>query len=182
MSEPATQKRNVLLETALWILFAVIAYTLSFEFDKEIEIYKFNATGWPRAVLILTVLAALGHLITSWRDIAAGRAVVDDELEPLGGGTWSGRLQVFGMLLLPLAYAYLLQDVGFYILTPIFIFLLLLLAGERRWKFLIGITVVLYFLLLLIFARLLFLNLPIGTAEPFYSISNWWLEIIRIGS
>lgn len=182
MSEPASQKRNVLLETALWIIFAVVAYALSFEFDKDIEIYKFNATGWPRVILILTVLAALGHLITSWREISAGRSVIDEELEPLGGGTWSGRLQVFGMLLLPLIYAYFLQDIGFYILTPIFIFLLLLFAGERRWKFLVGITVLLYAFLLLIFARLLFLNLPIGTAEPFYSISNWWLEIIRIGS
>lgn len=182
MSAPATQKRNVLFETALWILFAAIGYALSFEFDKDIEIYKFNATGWPRVVLILTVLAALGHLVTSWRDISAGASVVDEEQEPLGGGTWGGRIRVISLLVLPLIYAYLLQDVGFYILTPFFILGLLLLAGERRIKYLLGITVVLYGFLLLIFARLLFLNLPIGTAEPFYSISNWWLEIIRIGS
>ena len=86
------------------------------------------------------------------------------------------------MLILPLVYAYLLQAVGFYILTPIFIFAILFIAGERRPKMLIGVTVVLYLLLLLLFARWLFLNLPIGTTEPFYSISNELLNIIRIGT
>ncbi|MGC1439692.1 MAG: tripartite tricarboxylate transporter TctB family protein [Burkholderiaceae bacterium] len=166
------------METALWILFAAMAFALSFEFDKDIEIYKFNATGWPRFILILTVLAALGHLYTSWRDIGAGSPVAADDDSQTEA---SGRLSVIAMLVLPLVYAWLLQDVGFYLLTPIFIFLLLWLTGERRWQALLSVTVALYGFLLLVFARWLFLNLPIGTAEPFYSMSNWFLELIRTG-
>jgi hypothetical protein len=182
MSEQSKYKRGVFIETALWIIFAVVAYALSFEFDKDIETYKFNATGWPRVVLILTVLAALGHLLTSWRDVEANMALARAEAAERGETDWSGRLRVLAMLILPLIYAYLLQDVGFYILTPFFIFLILFIGGERRIKWLLGVTFVLYGLLLFIFARLLFLNLPIGTAQPFYNISNWMLEIIRIGT
>ena len=181
MSNQAADKRTVLIETALWIIFAVVAYVLSFDFDKDIEIYRFNATGWPRVILILTILAALGHWINSWRDIEHGVALPggdDDAGDTSSGARWS----MLAMLVLPLVYAYLLQDVGFYILTPIFIALILFIAGERRWKVLLTVSVALYVFLLLLFARWLFLNLPIGTAEPFYSVSNWFLEIIRIGA
>jgi hypothetical protein len=182
MSEQSSYKRGVFIETALWIIFAVVAYSLSFDFDQNIETYKFNATGWPRVVLFLIVLAAIGHLFTSWRDVEANIAAAKASGGEIGQTTWGGRLRVLAMLILPLVYAYLLQDVGFYILTPIFIFLILLIGGERRIKWLLGITFALYGFLLFIFARLLFLNLPIGTAQPFYNISNWMLEIIRIGT
>ena len=37
-------------------------YAWSFEFDKEIEIYKFGASAWPRAILLLIAVAAIGQL------------------------------------------------------------------------------------------------------------------------
>ena len=41
----------ILLRMPLWVSLVFICFIYSFEFDKDIEIYKFGAAGWPRAVL-----------------------------------------------------------------------------------------------------------------------------------
>ncbi len=55
--------RGQTFEVVFWIGFAALAYYFSFEFDQEIEIYLFGASGWPRVVIALIVLAALCQLI-----------------------------------------------------------------------------------------------------------------------
>ena len=35
-------------EVAAWIAFAGFAYAVSFTFDREIEMYRFGAAGWPQ--------------------------------------------------------------------------------------------------------------------------------------
>ena len=49
------------LEAVFWLGFAVLAYAFTFSFDREIEIYRFGAAGWPRAVIVLLALAALAR-------------------------------------------------------------------------------------------------------------------------
>jgi len=44
-------KTGHLVEAALWLALAGLLYAYSFRFDKEIEIYQFGASAWPRAVL-----------------------------------------------------------------------------------------------------------------------------------
>ena len=83
------------------------------------------------------------------------------------------------MLALPVAYAFLLAPFGFYALTPVFIFLFLVLAEERRWRYLIGISLGLYAVLVFVFGKLLYLSLPLGNVQAFYDFSNWVLTIIR---
>ena len=39
------------IESTVWVSLVILLFAFSFEFDKEIEIYKFGAAGWPRAVL-----------------------------------------------------------------------------------------------------------------------------------
>ena len=39
------------IENAVWVSLVILLFAFSFEFDKDIEIYKFGAAGWPRAVL-----------------------------------------------------------------------------------------------------------------------------------
>ena len=39
----------------------------SFEFEQEIEIYKYGASAWPRAIIALMVTAAVGQLVWQWR-------------------------------------------------------------------------------------------------------------------
>ncbi|MFQ5545958.1 MAG: hypothetical protein ACE5FE_08265, partial [Acidiferrobacterales bacterium] len=54
-------------ELTFWATFGGLAYALSFQFDREIELYKFGASGWPRVVILLICLAAVGQFIQSIR-------------------------------------------------------------------------------------------------------------------
>ena len=170
--------RKNLLEAGLWLGFVVIAYVYSFEFDRDVDGYRFNATGWPRAVLLLIVLAVLAHLYQIYRDSAlrSAEAVAEDEADEK---TIAQRVRLLGMLALPVVYAFLLEPLGFYATTPVFIFLLLLLGEERRWPYLIGVSLGLYALLVFVFGKLLYLSLPLGNVQIFYDFSNWLLTIIR---
>jgi hypothetical protein len=171
-----------LLEAGLWIGFALFAFIYSFEFNKDIETYRFNATGWPRMVLVLIVLAALAHLFQIYRDSALQEVAGEGESDAgsdAASRTPGRRLRLLAMLTLPLVYAYLLAPVGFYVLTPIFIFLLLLLAEERRWRYLISVSLGIYAALVFVFGKLLYLSLPVGNVQIFYDFSNWLLTFIQ---
>ncbi len=167
-----------LVEAGLWIGFAVFAYVYSFEFNQSIETYAFDATGWPRAVLFFIVLAAIAHLFQVRRDHDPAD---DGDVAEARDGT-KGLLKYWrlvAMLALPVVYAFLLAPIGFYALTPVFIFLFLVLAEEKRWPYLIGISLGLYAVLVFVFGKLLYLSLPLGNVQAFYDFSNWLLEVIR---
>ena len=109
-------------ETAVWLILALLLYAYSFEFNQNIEIYRFGATGWPRMIIGLLVLAALGNLYYHWKNgdvLQEGRIgiMVDDETAGADRSIWS-RLRVASILLLPFLFAYLLKPVGFYSAAP----------------------------------------------------------------
>jgi hypothetical protein len=56
-----------IVEAGLWLGLVIVLYIYSFEFDKEIEIYKFGASAWPRAILLLIAIAAIGQLVGHWK-------------------------------------------------------------------------------------------------------------------
>ncbi|MDD9823282.1 MAG: hypothetical protein OXU98_10445 [Gammaproteobacteria bacterium] len=60
-------KTGHLVEAALWLALAGLLYAYSFRFDKAIEIYRFGASAWPRAVLLLIAVAAVGQLLYHWK-------------------------------------------------------------------------------------------------------------------
>ena len=165
-----------LIETAFWLGFALFAFAFSFSFDREIEIYRFGASGWPRAVILLVALAALAQLAQSLLRPEQGEQSSD---EPAGARESGYLLRVALTLLLPLIYASSLDYTGFYVTTPLFLAAYLFVIGERRPQFLILVPLVIYLLLLLFFTKLLFVNLPVGNWHPFYDISNWLLVLLR---
>ncbi len=60
-------KTGHIVEAAIWLSLTIFLYIYSFEFDKEIEIYKYGASSWPRAILLLIAIAAIGQLAFHWR-------------------------------------------------------------------------------------------------------------------
>ena len=175
-----------LAEAFVWLAFAGLAYLFSHDFDRGIEIYRFGADGWPRTIILLIAIAAVLQAVTVLRRpvateeqaTAAGPSTETEGEQRPERGKFS-RFRVAATLLLPIVYAGLLEPMGFYVLTPVFIALLLLLAGERRWKVVLGVTLGIYAGLVLLFGRLLYINLPVGNWHPFYDISNWLLVVIR---
>jgi len=178
-----------LVETAIWLGLAVILYYYSFEFDRSIEIYRYGAATWPRAIIVLMVVAALGNLYYHWRwgDEAQGQSIggtsdsPDEAMQTTGDeqDSMAYYVRIGLMLILPFVYAYLMDSFGFFALTPFFIAAVMILMGERRPLWIIGFTILIYIIILFLFARVLNANLPVGTVHPFYDFSNWLLVNIQ---
>lgn len=173
--------KGELFEVGFWLAFAAGAFALTFTFDQDIEIYKYGANGWPRVVIILIVLAALGQLL---HDVKV-RLASEDRGEKTAATGLAGHerteylLRMGAILVTPFIFAFLLDYVGFYSIAPVFIAAFLYIGGERRWGRLLGISLFIYALMILFFAKLLFVGLPTGNWHPFYDFSNWLLIIIR---
>ena len=74
-------------------------------------------------------------------------------------------------------FALSLKPVGFYFATPFFIALIIVIFGERRWTWILGITTLLYALLLGLFMVILNAPLPQGNVSPFYDYSAFILRL-----
>ena len=165
-----------IIESCTWFLLAIIFFIFSFEFNQDIEIYKFGATGWPRAVLILLILVSLGNLFHQWRygdTVQSGRVgfMSEESDNEQVNRDYLSYVKLVTILFLPFLYAYSLKPLGFYSAAPIFIIVIILTLGERRLNWVIGVTALIYFLLLLLFVYFLNAPLPQGYISPFYDIS-----------
>ena len=233
-------RRGHLVEAGLWLGLCLFLYIFSFEFDKPIEIYKFGASAWPRAIILLMAIAALGQLYHQWKHGDASSAQMlgaasDDGAEEAahesGHGTLKWYLSTLGLLaipfvymrvpdwiaatlgqqqaglhtiriivaailiaivvyyirphrvrialMLPLFFAALLEDFGFYTLAPLFIIGVMYVFGERRAKHMAVITAVLLGFLLLLFVKILYVGLPVGNIRPFYDFGSWVVTLLQ---
>ena len=230
-----------LVEAGLWLALCLFLYIYSFEFDKDIEIYKFGASAWPRAIILLIAIAAIGQLIHHWKrgDESSSKlveAATDDGAEEAAheshheGIKWYAstfalllipfaylrvpdwiaallsiegnasihtirlicaailvvlfiyymrRNTVGAVLTLPLFFAALLEDLGFYSIAPFFIIGVMFLFGERRAKPMILIAALIFGLLMLLFVNILFVGLPVGNIRPFYDIGSWVVTVLQ---
>lgn len=170
--------RSQLIETAAWIVFAIGAYAMTYQFDRPLEIYEFGASGWPRVVLVLILIAALCQAVDYRRKHLRGEVTEVEEVakEHRTRGDWTRLALLLGT---PVVYALILPFTGFYVTTPFFVVAFLLIVGERRWGHILGITAFIYLFLLIVFTKLLYVGLPVGYVQPFYDISNALLVLIR---
>ena len=168
------------IESTVWASLVILLFAFSFEFDKEIEIYKFGAAGWPRAVLGMLLLVIVGnifHQIHHGDNIQTGRVgVSEDEMSDVNR-TFGSMVTLTLFLLAPLLYAWSLKPIGFYSATPFFIASIICLLGEFRVRRVLSITALIYGLLILLFLLILNAPLPQGTVSPFYDFSAFMLRI-----
>ena len=168
------------IENAVWVSLVILLFAFSFEFDKEIEIYKFGAAGWPRAVLGMLLLVLVGNIFHQMRHgdiVQAGRVGVSEDEMSNVDRTFSSMVTLTLFLLAPLLYAWSLKPIGFYSATPFFIASIICLLGEFRVRRVLSITALIYSLLILLFLLILNAPLPQGTVSPFYDFSAFMLRI-----
>ena len=170
-----------LVEGAAWSLIVVVFFGYSFEFNQSIEIYKFGATGWPRVILLLLLLVTAGNFFYQFRygsAIQKGRVgIAESDESETDYSDPATLLKVAGVLLTPFIFAYLLKPVGMYSGAPVFIALVIYLFGERRWKWILGISLLIYSILLGLFVVVLNAPLPQGNVSPFYDFSGFILKM-----
>ena len=221
------------VEAAIWLSVVVFLFIQTFNFNQEIEIYRYGAASWPRAILLLMGFAAIGQLIfnrtranshtTSKLAQAMDEGTGDQAAESgttglrwylhtafllalpfiyinlpklLAGTNDVGspelnryklicaaivtvlfiiaawRNHVGAVLALPVLFAAMLQDLGFYALAPAFILGVMFLMGERRAGWMGGIMTLIYVLLLTMFVVILYVGLPTGYVRPFYDFGT----------
>jgi len=173
--------KSHLVETAVWALIALVFFGYSFEFNQPIEIYKFGATGWPRVILLLLLLVTAGNLYHQFHNGSAvqkGRVGIaeteDAETDYSDPATLA---KIICILFTPFIFAYLLKPVGMYAGAPFFIALVIWLFGERRWQRILGVTLLIYAILLGLFMVALNAPLPQGNMSPFYDYSGFMLKM-----
>lgn len=171
-------------EIVFWIGFAAAAYILSFQFDRALPMYRFGASAWPRAVILVILAAAVGQFVVDLRArkaaAAAGAALDDGYFRRMAeehGAAFFVRMGI--TLALPLIYAASLQNTGYYFTTPFFLAAYLYITGEHRIKWLIVVPLAIYVVLTIIFTRFLYVGLPVGYWPGFYDFGNWVVVLIR---
>ncbi|MDC3293818.1 tripartite tricarboxylate transporter TctB family protein [Alphaproteobacteria bacterium] len=169
-----------MFEAGIWLTIATVFFIYSFEFNQNIEIYKFGATGWPRAVVLMLLFVIAGNIFHQrihGSSIQAGRVGVSDDDLAKEPKTLSAVMNVSSFLVLPLVYAWSLKPIGFYAATPVFAALVIILLGERRPKWIVGISLLIYIMLIGLFMIVLNAPLPQGTVSPFYDFSAFMLRM-----
>ncbi len=223
-------------ELFFWLMLVLVFFGYSFEFNKDIEIYKYGATLWPRTILLLIALAAIGQFFDQRKNgdkaasntMAAAHEGPDSNPEHTGAAWYTStfillaipfvymtipekiaplfsieeeglgnfklicaavlfivylgfawRNHVGGILALPIFFAALLQDIGFYALAPVFIIGVMILMGERRATRMALVMPFIYGILLAFFVSLLYVGLPTGNIKPFYDFGNWVVTLLQ---
>ncbi len=223
-------------EVFFWLVLVAVFFGYSFEFNQNIEIYRYGATLWPRVILLLIALAAIGQFLDQRKngDKASSNTMAAAHEEPDANPEHTGfkwyfstfvllaipfiymvvpekiaamrgieeaalgqfklisaailfvlyliiawRNHVGGILALPILFASLLEDMGFYALAPVFIVGVMILMGERRSTRIALITPLIYGVLLAFFVSLLYVGLPTGNISPFYDFGNWLVTLLQ---
>ena len=181
------------VEGLVWLAFAALAFYLTYEFDRPLRGYEFGATGWPRAIILMIGLGALGLLIAGRMNgvRATGLPPSRGETSDDGPGSvpsdavqrfdsWRQalepkRLLTFG---LPLVYVVAMHRFGFLFVSPLFLLAYMYLFGYRRWPVLIIVNLVIYAIVLLVFVRLLYTHFPPGLGV-FHTFTGEFVDFIQ---
>ncbi len=185
---PPKSRRHV-VEWLVWCGIAGLAIAQAGNFDQQIPDYAFGADGWPLAICVAILAGATLQLLFSLRrrrqeastalatgrtETGAGIPVSDDRadrLTPL----------LAAVFILPFVFLVLTPWIGFYITAPAFVVALLLCMQVRSPAALVLVTASVYGIALLVFARFLYVALPVGRIQPFYDINNAIISLVRAG-
>ncbi len=171
------------IEWLIWIVLAGILFSQTEIFSQPIAEYAFGASGWPRVICLAVILGAtcqyIFQILEITRDKNKNSTANSEEITK--ESNFRKTAQRIGIFLLPLIYLYFLPSVGFYLLTPFFILMLLLLLEVRRAVAIVAVIAVVYGLTLLIFTRLFYVALPTGSIEFFYNLNNLIIGLSRVG-
>ncbi|MEP3638727.1 MAG: tripartite tricarboxylate transporter TctB family protein [Paracoccaceae bacterium] len=170
--------RTHLIEAVIFLLIVAVFYGFTFEFNQPIEIYRFGATAWPRVVIGLLLITTLGNIWFQRKHGSAAQGTIGQKEEDAPDFSEPGSLpRMIAVLLTPLVFAWLLKPMGIYASAPFFIAAIIWLFGERRWKAIFLITVLIYILFIGLFLVILNAPLPQGNTSPFYDVSAWILKM-----
>ena len=172
--------RRSLVEAVVFLALAIGAFIVTFEFDGPLPTFEFGAAFWPRVVIAGVIVAAGVLLVTSlFAGAGKARPAIDERMtDALPEDAARVTKKTLAIFAVPLVYVYAIHQVGFLLITPIFLPGYMYLLGVRRWVTLIAVTVGFYGAVVLIFVKLIFTPLPQG-AGFFHSLNGQLIGLIQ---
>ena len=182
MTNPGVAARSrwvYLLEAGVWLVFVLLAFIYTFQFDDPLPVYDWGPAHWPRVILLCMFAASLRLLYRDWRQSgflihSAGRASDGDNSTQL---ETSIKIRMVLIFVVPVLYTFLMHKMGFLLVTPFFLFGYMWLMGVQRIRTLFILTICIYSALVLIFVKLIFTYLPPG-AGIFNALNGKFLGLL----
>lgn len=130
---------------------AVIFYVLSGSFTAPVNPVDIGPAAFPRLMAIIILLLAAAQIFLSIKKNKA------PDSEKVAFGYWQGCLAGLALMC---AYAFLMPRLGYYVVTPFFIFAIMVLMGNRKWVQMVLVTLGFTLFAFLVFTKLLGVMLP----------------------
>lgn len=178
IGRPASRQGRV--EAVVWLGLAVAAIIVTFEFDGPLPTFELGAAFWPRVVFAGIIVAA-GVLLVTSHFVGARKPepTFDDRTtDALSEDAARVTRKTLAIFAIPLVYVYAIHQVGFLLVTPIFLLGYMYLLGVRGWVTLIAVTVGFYSAIVLIFVKLIYTPLPQG-AGFFHSLNGQLIGLLQ---
>jgi putative tricarboxylic transport membrane protein len=172
-------KLKAIAPYAIIFLIALVFYVIAGETDYVARPGSLGPDFWPKVLLALTMLACLyeifRHSFPSRERADAERTQAND-----AGGAPQGHtvLLVAGMVL-TVAYALLIEVLGFLISTFLYLFHFMVIGRYRRLGVAAASSLVGTLALAFIFIKVIYISLPHGH-DPFSTISFFVMQLMGI--
>lgn len=137
---------------AALILFALWGWIETSHWKEPAASSGISPKVYPRAVFTFILICGAIILIRTLIKMIRAKDHPDPESEQV---VYVGIVKVAAVVVLMVLYIFALQAIGFLFSTPVFLFLSMLLFGERRWIRMVIISLVGSLLLYLFFVRLM---------------------------
>ncbi|MBI4194454.1 MAG: tripartite tricarboxylate transporter TctB family protein [Betaproteobacteria bacterium] len=145
---------------------------------------------WPEAILILMIAACVFEIVRialSPRKDAHVPGVLEDMVEESAeahGAPGPAAAKSHPVVLLlgmaaTLGYVAVVQMLGFFLSTVIYLAGFLLIGGYRRWGVIAAVSLIGTLLLMFIFMKLVYVSLPIGQG-PFAQVTLFLMQVMGI--
>jgi putative tricarboxylic transport membrane protein len=133
-------------------------YTIAAQY-KGHEIYgKLGPGFWPKFILICLMILSALIAVDAFRARKKSAGEKSSEVAKSEGS----RIRFFSALILIIAYFFLLNIVGFVLLTPFFLIAFMVLLGEKSWPWMIALSIGMTVIILLAFTQAMYVPLPRG--------------------
>ena len=166
-----SKRSELILEAVVWLVLSAIAFFATFKFAGPLPTYKLGAAFWPQIVLVVAVITAFISAVTAYFPPSSIENAFDDTQMPL-------KANAIGVFLVPLVYVYAMHKFGFFLVTPVFLPIYLLILGVRKIRTLVLTTVGLYTAIIFVFVYLIYTPLPQG-AGYFHSLNGQFIGLFQ---
>ncbi len=153
---------------------------MTFDFMGPLSNFKWGAAFWPQMILsgIIVVAVILGAVTYLYKPIG-NTGKVDLQRQKLENDSPPAiTAKSVAIFLIPLVYVFSMHQLGFFLVTPIFLPLYMYLMGVRKIRTLVLVTAGLYSVIIFLFVALVFTPLPQG-AGYFHSLNGQFIGLFQ---